>query len=223
MNTTSRAPAARRLPPEERERTILDGAVALARESGLDTLTVRAIASRVGVTPALVAHYRPVMDAFVAEVFGTIVANERDEVIAAFSPAGGLRASLQTLVETLLDDSRDDVALIWVQAWSQGVRNEPLGERVRSEMDLWQIRLEEVIAAAAAADPDDSADPAFAAWMLLAMVDGMSAHSLVKWAPRDRADLARRTVAAVLDRPSATPSGSAASSGSAAPTSEDRS
>lgn len=203
MNTTSRAPAARRLPPEERERTILDGGIALARENGLDTLTVRAVAARVGVTPALVAHYRPVMDAFVAEVFGTIVAGERDEVIAAFSPVGGLRASLQRLVETLLDDSRDDVALIWVQAWSLGVRNEPLGERVRAEMDLWQSRLEEVISGAAIADPDDSADPAFAAWMLLAMVDGMSAHSLVKWAPRDRADLARRTVAAVLDRPSA--------------------
>ena len=205
MNTTSRAPAARRLPPEERERTIVDGAIALARENGLDTLTVRAVAARVGVTPALVAHYRPVMDAFVAEVFGAIVAAERDEVIAAFTPAGGLRASLQRLVETLLDGSRDDVALIWVQAWSQGVRNEPLGERVRSEMDLWQSRLEDVISGAASADPDDSADPAFAAWMLLAMVDGMSAHSLVKWAPHDRAELARRTVAAVLDRPATTP------------------
>jgi len=37
--------------------------------------------------------------------------------------------------------------------------------------------------------------------MLLAMVDGMSAHSLVHWAPRDRADLARRTLSAVLDVP----------------------
>jgi hypothetical protein len=140
----------------------------------------------------------------VAEVFGAIVAAERDEVLDAFAPVDGLRASLQHLVETLLDDSREDVALVWVQAWSLGVRNEPLGERVRAEMDLWQSRLEEVIAGAASADPDDSADPAFAAWMLLAMVDGMSAHSLVKWAPRDRAELARRTVAAVLDTPSTT-------------------
>lgn len=189
------------MPPEERERSIVDGAVAMARESGIETLTVRAVAARVGVTPALVAHYRPVMDAFVAEVFGTIVAAERDEVLDGFVPTGGLRASLQRLVETLLDDSREDVALVWVQAWSLGVRNEPLGERVRAEMDLWQSRLADVIAHAASADSEESADPAFAAWMLLAMVDGMSAHSLVKWAPRDRAQLARRTVSAVLDRP----------------------
>lgn len=188
------------MPPEERERSIVEGAVALAQESGIESLTVRAVAARVGVTPALVAHYRPVMDAFVAEVFGAIVAAERDEVLAAFSPAGGLRSGLQRLVETLLDDARDDVALIWVQAWALGVRNEPLGARVRAEMDRWQSGLHEVIAGAASGD-DALVDPASAAWMLLAMVDGMSAHALVKWAPRDRADLARRTVSAALDRP----------------------
>lgn len=178
-------------------------AVALARETGLDSVTVRAVAARGGITPALVAHYRPVMDAFVAEVFGLIVAEERDEVLLGFDASGGLRASLQRLVETLLDDSREDVALVWVQAWSLGARNDALGTRVRSEMDLWQSGIEEAIRQAMSADDVDTADPVFAAWMLLAMVDGMSAHSLVKWSPRDRADLARRTVSAVLDRPGA--------------------
>jgi AcrR family transcriptional regulator len=187
------------MPPEERERAILEGAIALACESGLESLTVRAVAARVGVTPALVAHYRPVMDAFVAEVFSAIVAAEREEVLGAFEPAEGLRPSLQRLIETLLDTTRDDVALVWVQSWSLGARNEALGARVREEMDLWQRDLEAVIAAAASSDSADAVDPGSAAWLLLAMVDGMSAHSLVKWAPHDRADLARRTLAAVLD------------------------
>ncbi|MFS0895526.1 TetR/AcrR family transcriptional regulator [Microbacterium sp. 179-I 3D3 NHS] len=205
MNTTSRASAPRRMPPEQRERAIVDGAVALVRESGLDAFTVRAVAARTGVTPALVSHYRPVADAFVAEVFGAIVGSEREEVLGAFDPEPDLRASLQRLVETLLDDSRDDVALIWVQAWSMGARNDALGDRVRAEMDRWQSGLEDVIARAGSA-AHEPVDPSFTAWMLLAMVDGMSAHSLVKWAPRDRADLARRTVAAVLDRPDASTS-----------------
>lgn len=196
------------MPPEERERSILEGAVALARESGLEALTVRSVAARVGVAPALVAHYRPVMDAFVAEVFGIIVAEERAEVLAGFDGGADLRANLLRLIETLLDDARDDVALVWVQSWSLGARNDALGARVREEMDLWQSGLEDAIAIAAASEraagPDDAqrdarVDPASAAWLLLAMVDGMSAHSLVKWAPRDRADLARRTLAAVLD------------------------
>lgn len=207
MKTTSRPAAPRRLPPEERERSILDGAVALASESGLEALTVRAVAARVGVTPALVAHYRPVMESFVAEVFTAIVAAERDEVIAAYDAAVDLRANLLRLIETLLDDSRDDVAMVWVQSWALGARNEALGARVRAEMDLWHSALEVLIARAIAEDPalqiDPASriDPASSAWMLLAMVDGMSAHSLVHWAPRDRADLARRTLSAVLDVP----------------------
>lgn len=205
MNTTSRAAAPRRLPPEERERSIVDGAIALARESGLEALTVRAVAARVGVTPALVAHYRPVMEAFVAEVFTAIVAAERDEVIASYDSALDLRANLLRLIETLLDDARDDVAMVWVQSWALGVRNEALAARVRAEMDLWQTALEELISGALAETSDTGAsagvDAASSAWMLLAMVDGMSAHSLVRWAPRDRAALARRTLAAVLDVP----------------------
>ena len=201
MNTTSRAPSPRRLPPEERERSIVDAAVALAAESGLEALTIRAIATRVGVTPALVAHYRPVMESFVAEVFTTIVSAEREEVIASYDPDADLRANLLQLIETLLDEHRDDVAVVWGQSWALGARNEALGARVRAEMDLWQSALEDLIARAIADDPHSTVDPGSAAWMLLAMVDGMSAHSLVKWAPRDRAALARRTLAAVLDIP----------------------
>lgn len=194
MNTRSRAAAPRRLPPEERERSIVRGAIDLASESGLEALTVRAVAAKVGVTPALVAHYRPVMEEFVADVFGDIVAAEREEVLGEFVQTGDVRDDLQRLVEILLDTSRDDVAMVWVQSWSLGARNEALGRRVRHEMDLWQSGLEDLIRRTGG----DSVDPAPAAWLLLAMVDGMSAHSLVKWTPHDRADLARRTLAAVL-------------------------
>ncbi|WP_447948508.1 TetR/AcrR family transcriptional regulator [Microbacterium maritypicum] len=202
MKTTSTGAGARRMSPEERDHSILDGAIGLARESGLESLTVRAVAARVGVTPALVAHYRPGMDAFVADVFGLIVAAERDEVIAAFDGADGpaaLRAGLLRLIETLLDADRDDVTLIWVQAWALGARNEALAARVRQEMDAWQSALEQIFARAAVTGAIAAGRADMAAWLLLAMVDGMNAHSLVKWAPRDRADLARRALSAVLD------------------------
>lgn len=199
MSTTSRMPA-KRMPPEEREKSIVDGALAVARVHGLEALTVRSVAAAVGVTPALISHYRPVMDDFVAEVFGLIVSAERDEMLARFGSGQGVRADLLQLVESLLDEAHDDVAVVWVQSWSLGARNERLGARVRQEMDRWQTGLEEAIRRAAdAGDPDAAVDASSAVWLLLAMVDGMSAHALVKWAPRDRAELARRTVAAVLD------------------------
>lgn len=185
--------------PEQRDRSILEGAIALARESGLESLSVRAVATRVGVTPALVAHYRPGMDSFVADVFGVIVAAEREEVLAGLAPGSSLRANLLRVIETLLDASRDDVTLIWVQAWALGTRNDALAARVRQEMDDWQSALEGIFASAAATGEISAARADTAAWLLLAMVDGMNAHSLVKWAPRDRADLARRALSAVLD------------------------
>lgn len=224
MKTTSTGATARRMSPEERDHSILEGAIGLARESGLESLTVRAVAARVGVTPALVAHYRPGMDAFVAEVFGLIVAAERAEVIAAFDDsalpdADDLRAGLLRLIETLLDADRDDVTLVWVQAWALGARNDALAARVRHEMDGWQSALEQIFARAAASGAIAAGRADTAAWLLLAMVDGMNAHSLVKWAPRDRADLARRALSAVLD--SATPEPLGSDTRSAASRSDD--
>ena len=186
------------MPPEQRERAILDSALTLAAEGGIAALTVRTVATRAGVTPALVAHYRPSMDAFVAEVFGTIVSAERAEVIAAARETGGLRARLAIVVASLLDGARDDVTLVWVQAWAAGARNEELGARVREEMDHWQQELEAIVAEGVAAGELSAAQADGAAWLLLAMVDGMNAHSLVKWAPDDRAALARRALAAIL-------------------------
>ncbi len=195
---TSSTPRPKRMPPEQRERAILDAAVDLARQGGIAGLTVRTVAAAAGVTPALVAHYRPSMDAFVAEVFGAIVGAEREEVVAVGRAGTGLRARITRVVETLLDGDRDDVTLVWVQAWAAGARNDELAARVRLEMDLWQQDLERIVADGVAAEEISAERAEGAAWLLLATVDGMNAHSLVKWAPEDRGALARRTIAALL-------------------------
>lgn len=199
MKSESKNAPTRRMRPAERERVILDGAIALARESGIGALTVRSVASKVGVTPALVAHYRPVMETFVAEVFAEIVSAERAQVFDGFEPGVDLHDTLRRLIETLLDESRDDIAMIWVQSWALGVRNHALAARAREEMDRWQRDIEDLITRVSGADDDAGIDPESSAWMLLAMIDGISAHSLVKWMPRDRSDLARRILAAVLE------------------------
>jgi AcrR family transcriptional regulator len=51
----------------ERVAQIADAARAIAIESGLSAVTLRAVASEVGVAPALVAHYAPSMDDLVAD------------------------------------------------------------------------------------------------------------------------------------------------------------
>uniref|UniRef100_UPI0035B20C3D TetR family transcriptional regulator n=1 Tax=Microbacterium sp. TaxID=51671 RepID=UPI0035B20C3D len=51
----------------ERLQQISSAAQALAREAGLSAVTLRAVATEIGVAPALVAHYVPSMDALVGD------------------------------------------------------------------------------------------------------------------------------------------------------------
>jgi AcrR family transcriptional regulator len=175
---------------------------AIALEHGLDAVTQRAVAQRAGVTPALVAHYVASMDALVAETFAAIVGEELREVrgLAAARPDPVDR--LAAVLATLLDGSRQDVTLVWVQAWSLGRRNEALAERVRERMDEWRSALRDVLEAGERAGAFSCGDAGETAWHLLAMIDGLNAHALVRWgAPAVQTRLLGRAVEALLGLP----------------------
>lgn len=185
--------------PEQRRLDVSEAARAVALDEGLDAVTLRAVAARIGVASGLVAHYAPSMDELVASAFGEIVAAELDEVIAQVRRAPSARERLGILLDTLLDGSRDDITLVWVQAWAMGVRNEPLAARVRAEMDDWQAAIAAEIQRGMDAGEFAAGDAAALAWHLLAMVDGLNAHSLVRWnEAAARRALATRAMFALL-------------------------
>jgi AcrR family transcriptional regulator len=153
--------------------------VALA--DGLAAVTLRGVAARAGVAPALVAHYHPAMDELVASAFRAVVAAELDEVRGLLAPVDGATARLAALLRTLLDGTREDVTLVWVEAWALGRRNEALAAAVRDEMDAWQALILSVIGDGVATGEFRPDDPAQAAWQLLGMIDGLNAQALVRW------------------------------------------
>jgi len=183
MPVPSTAPATRRVrkSPDERRLEVAAAARAIALEEGVDAITLRSVAARVGVAPALVAHYAPSMDDLVAETFGEIVTDELHEVIALAHRADPAAQRLGILLDTLLDGSRDDITLVWVQAWGMGAGNEALAARVRAAMDDWQRALAAEIERGMDAGDFVRSDAAAIAWHLLAMIDGLNAHSLVRW------------------------------------------
>lgn len=180
MSSAQRRTAARKS-PAERAREISDAARDLALEQGLAAVTLRGVAGRVGVTPALVAHYEPSMDALVADAFTSVVAAELEELERFLAPLPTPTARLAALLGTLLDGTRDDVTLVWVEAWALGRRNEELAASVRAQMDAWQAVVQGIVAAGVASGEFSTVDAASVAWQLLGMIDGLNAQALVRW------------------------------------------
>ncbi|MGR2752768.1 TetR/AcrR family transcriptional regulator [Agromyces arachidis] len=198
MSTSARAKASRKS-PSERSAEIADAARRIALEQGLAAVTLRSVAARAGVTPALVAHYRPNMDALVASTFGTLVAAEIAEVGRLLERLPGPRERLGALLDTLLDGTRDDVTVVWVEAWALGRRNDALAASVREQMDAWQSVVQGVIAQGVAEAGFETDDTAATAWQLLGMIDGLNAQALVRWGDAsDRGSLIHRAVEGML-------------------------
>jgi AcrR family transcriptional regulator len=178
----SRAP---RRPAAERRAEIADAARELALADGLAAVTMRGVAARAGVAPALVAHYHPVMDELVATSFAAAVAPEIAEVRDLLAQEPGPVERIDALLRTLLDGTRDDVTAVWVESFALGRRNDRLAAAVREQMDTWQALFQEVVEEGVAAgaftvrDPDT--DPAAVAWQLLGTIDGLNAQGLVRW------------------------------------------
>ncbi|BDZ55274.1 TetR/AcrR family transcriptional regulator [Agromyces marinus] len=180
MSTPVRTRASRKS-PAERSAEIADAARRIALENGLGAVTLRAVAARAGVTPALVAHYRPSMEALVAETFEAVVAAELAELADLLAAHPGPAERLGALLDTLLDGTRDDVTVIWVEAYAIGRANEVLAASVRAQMDAWQSLIRDVIDAGVLEAGFRTADAAAAAWQLLGMIDGLNAQALVRW------------------------------------------
>ncbi|MHC2998260.1 TetR/AcrR family transcriptional regulator [Microbacterium sp. HJ5] len=184
----------------ERVAQIAGAARSIALEAGLDAVTLRAVATEVGVAPALVAHYVPSMDELVADTFAAVVGDELVDLAALVDRSATPVHALAAVLASLLDDGGSTVTLIWVQSWSLGRRNDALARRVREQMDAWRRFLADLIERGRDAGDFRCDDAEVVASQTLGMVDGLNAHSLVSWqdAP-ERVRLLLRSVEAMLD------------------------
>ena len=198
MTRTLRRRAGRKS-PEARGEQIQAAARALALDQGLSALTLRSIAARIDVTPALVSHYQPNMDALIAATFTAIVSEEVEEVAALLAEQPTPTAGLAVLLDTLLDAERDDVTIVWVEAWAMGRRSDALAGAIRGEMDAWHDVLRGFVEQGVAAGEFETDAPDAVAWQLLGMIDGLNAQALVRWGdPGERGSMLGRAAEGML-------------------------
>ena len=203
-----------RKPAAKRRVELIAAAEAIARADGLAAITMRAVAAMAGVAPTLVIHHVESMDHLVAETFERIVAAELAEITRFAESVANSGARLEAVLDTVLDDrapaetgpentgpgsTRDEVTLVWVEAWALGRRNALLAAAVREQMDAWRAFFAALVQAGCDAGRYRVADPLAVAGQLLGMVDGLNAHSLVGWGGGvDRRSLMRRAAGAML-------------------------
>lgn len=171
----------------------------IALADGLAAVTARAIAAEMGVTASLVVHYERNMEDLVAKVFSQIVTNELTEVRALLAERSTPVERLRLLLTTLLTGGRDQMALVWVQSWAIGGRNEALADAVRSQMDAWEVFVMGLIEDGVRSGDFVASNPRAVAAQMLGTIDGLNAHSLIRWhSPHDRRELMARSVEPLL-------------------------
>lgn len=169
----------RRKPAQVGLDELVEAAVAVAFDQGLHAVTAASVAARAGTTPKVVLHHRPDMSGFVAEVFQTIVGAELAEVKRVVLAHPAPPVQLSALLETLALPVRLDVDAVWLESWSLGRRNLALGAAVRAEEGAWHAFVAAVIRRGVRSGDFLPADPETVAHLLLAVIDGVNAYSLV--------------------------------------------
>lgn len=189
----------RRRNPAERALEVREAAKTIALTRGLAAISLRSLATHCGVTAPLIAHYEPNMDALVANTFFAIAEQEIAEVAlhatAPTSPVDQFRA----LLDALADQSRDNVGVVWSDAWSLGRKNVPLAEAARQSMDSWHALATSIIRAGQAIGQFTDVNPERAVLVLFALVDAAAAYQLVDYRTRqEREALVRETLEDIL-------------------------
>ncbi|GAA1153405.1 TetR/AcrR family transcriptional regulator [Ornithinicoccus hortensis] len=142
----------------------------LISKSGLETLSVRSVASRAGVSIGAVQHHFPTKAAMLRAALRTVIARSAERYGQATS-AQDARGRLVTLLKLLIPSGIDDpTARVWVAFSARALTDPEIGEVYR---DLW-VRLRAEVATLITECDTDAENVNARATTVLALADGLT-------------------------------------------------
>lgn len=168
QSAVEKKPGARKSSDERRDE-IVRATLRLVAAKGFAGVTLREVATEVGVVHGLIRHYFASRDELVAAAFDFAVTTEleRDrELLEALDPIAALAGWLAATNENHYH--------VWIDAWSEAPRTPTLAAALaRHHVDCERI-LARVIERVVDAGAGASADPAADSRLLTAVADGMA-------------------------------------------------
>ncbi len=178
-------------------RAVYDTVVA----SGFGEVKARQLAEAAGVSPGLIHHHWPNLDALVVEAFELFAQEAADLTASAVDPRSDPRQQLLDLIDALLPDGDAPEVALWVEAACQARRQPALADSVK-RTDQALIELVAAILQQGNAQGIWSVpEPDRTAASTVAVIDGLAFHSLVldSIAPAEARTTASSLISAAIE------------------------
>jgi AcrR family transcriptional regulator len=176
---------AKRKLPAERHGELLARAVEISQAEGLSAVTLRRVATDLGVTPGLVSHYFSSAELLIAAAFRTAAVADLEEARARVAAAQTPTAKIDALMDYVLDDVSEEASALWLDAWSLGRRNPTLAAEATALTEDWLACIGEIVEDGGKTGEFHVPDVDVAARRLLTMIDGLGAQKVVRAVPSD--------------------------------------
>jgi AcrR family transcriptional regulator len=169
------SPASQRIRklPEERRAEILSEAAKIALSEGLERITLRAVADRLGVRPGLINHYYPAAEDLVIAAFVRAVSEEREEL---FPKDGAPVTRMAYLISRIEGDRAFELTRLWLNARHLCRFSPALAEALQAQEYLDRMRLTSLIEDGMAKGDFEVDDPVAASIRILVAIDGVGAY-----------------------------------------------
>ncbi|UOQ90117.1 TetR/AcrR family transcriptional regulator [Agromyces endophyticus] len=171
----SSAPTTRaRKPPAERRAEIVAAAAAIALDDGLEGITLRAVADRLGVRPGLISHYFPVAEDLVIAAFVHAVSDERETLV----PEGGEPLErMARLVSRVESPGARPISRLWLNARHLSRFRPALDDALEEQESLDRAKLTELVEEGIAAGVFACDDALVACVRIFIAIDGFGAYA----------------------------------------------